>query len=385
VIRAGLDKSLPTLSSSTGRYQVRPVTCLYPTSTSAIIFTLHTSADPPIQFKMPSLSSDDETAVVTYLDEIDDEDVLRVVRKIRQRGNLPDYQVAEQRPRVMYSLDGEMIGTYRVEINTDAASTGVDIDSASAVAVPSTRPRRQKPKKKPDVGLPAPRYTFNESLQENMLEDFHLVRYNYEGESEPKKRIPSKKSPRRRRKLPRIIGSSPASPKRGQSQLGFNLFCGSGGLACSAADSQSASSKVRQQADEPDELPRSQLRRSMNSLRNEVGWLYDDMLGSGSDSETYGSEHESRSSTKKSKLGAGFTSLGLSRLWAGLGNKDADDDCSEDDSSGDDEDDYDYDDLRSELGSLTVASAESSKLTAEIVSPRGPQMGYSRSRRVFRA
>jgi hypothetical protein len=335
---------------------------------------------------MPSLSSDDETAAVTYLDEIDDEDVLRVVRKIRQRGNLPHYQVAEQRRRAMYSLDGEMIGSYRVEINTDAASTGADIDSASAVAVPSTRPQRKKPKKKPEVGLPAPHYTFNESLQENMLEDFHLVRYNYEGESEPKKRIPPKKSPRRGRKSPRIIGSSPASPKRAQSQLGFNLFCRSGGLACSAADSQSASSKVRQQADEPDELPRSQLRRSMNSLRNEVGWLYDDMLGSGSDtSSTYGSDHESRSSTKKSKAGAGFTSLGMSRLWAGLGKKDVDDEFSEDDSSSDDEDDYDYDGLRSELGSLTVASAESSKLTAEIVSPRGPQKGYSRSRRVFHA
>jgi hypothetical protein len=335
---------------------------------------------------MPSLSSDDEPAsAVTYLDEIDDEDVLRVVRKIRQRGNLPDYRVAAERPRVMYSLDGEMVGSYRVEINTDAASTGVDIDSASAPAAPSTRPRRQKPKKKPDVGLPAPRYTFNESLQENMLEDFHLVHYNYEGESEPKKRSPSQKFPRRRRKAPKIIGSFPAIPERAQSQLGFNLFCGGGSLGCSAADSHSASSKVRQQADELDELPRSPLRRSMNSLRNEVSWLYEDMLGSGSDSETYGSDHESKLSTKESKAGAGSTSFGLGRLWAGFGKKNTDDSCSEDDSSGDDEDDYDYDDLRSELGSLTVASNESSKITAQGVSPRGPQMGYDSSRRHFRA
>jgi hypothetical protein len=334
---------------------------------------------------MPYLGGD-KPGAVTYLDEIDDEDVLRVVRQIRRRGNLPDYRVEEERPHFVYSLDGEMIGSYKVEINTDAASTGVDIDSASAVAaaraVASTPPRRQKPKKKRNEGLPAPRYTFNESLQEDMLEDFHLVRYNYEGESEPKKRSPLRKSPQRRRKTHRIMASA-ESPKRAQTQLGFNLLC-----ACLPNASHFVSSKVKKPADETDGPPTSELRRSMNSLRNEASWLYEDMLGSESDSEIYGRDHESTSSNKESKAGAGLTTRGLMRLWAGLGEKNADDYCSEDDSSGDDEDDdeeedyVDDDDLGSEMGSLTVASTESS---TEDVSPRGPRTGYNSSRRNFRA
>jgi hypothetical protein len=308
---------------------------------------------------MPTLRSD-KPAAVTYLDEIDDEDVLSIVRQIRRRGNLPDIQVAEARPHVVYSLDGEMIGTYKVEINTDAASVAVDIDSASAVAsaraVASTArpPRHQKPKKKPDTGLPAPRYTYNESLQEDMLEDFSLVHYNYEGESEPKKSIPSKKSPQRRHKSHQIV-SSAASPKRAQTQLGLNLLCG-----CLPG------TQVQKAVDETEGPPRSELRRSMNSLRNEVSWLYDDVLGSESDSEIYGYQ-KSTSSNKDSKAGGGVTTRGLMRLWAGLGDKKADDYHSEDDSSSsEDEDDnnFDDDDLGSEMGSLTVASTESSSIIA---------------------
>lgn len=334
---------------------------------------------------MPPLKSY-KPAAVTYLDEMDDEDVLRVVRQIRRRGNLPDIQVAEERPHVVYSLDGEIIGTYKVEINTDAASiVDVDIDSASAVAsacavasaraIASTRPRRQKPKKKPDAGLPAPRYTFNESLQEDMLEDFHLVPYKYEGESEPKKRSPAKKSPQRRHKSHRIM-SSAASPKKVQTSLGLNLLCG-----CLPAVKP---------ADEPEGPPRSELRRSMNSLRNEVSWLYEDVVGGESDSEIYGHDHKSTSSNKESKAGTGLSTRELMRLWAGLGEKKADDHHSDDDSSGDeddedydDDDDYyfDVDDLKSEMGSLTVASTDSSILAAEDVSPRGSRTGYSSSRR----
>jgi hypothetical protein len=332
---------------------------------------------------MPYLSSD-KPAAVTYLDEIDDEDVLRVVRQIRRRGNLPDIRVAEERPHVVYSLDGEMIGAYKVEINTDAASIDVDIDSASAVAsaraIASTRPpRHQKPKKKADTGLPAPRYTYNESLQEDMLEDFYLVHYNYEGESEPKKRSTPKKSPERRRKSHRIV-SSTKSPKRAQSQLGLNLLCG-----CLPA------TKVQKPVDEPDGPPRSELRRSMNSIRNEVSWLYEDMVGSESDSEIYSPDHESTSSNKESKADGGVTTRGLMRLWAGLGERKADNYYSEDDSSGDDEDEdedekdyyFDVDDLGSEMGSLTVASTESSIVAAEDVSPRGSRTGFKSSKWKF--
>jgi hypothetical protein len=319
-------------------------------------------------------------AAVTYLDEID-EDVLRVVRQIRRRGNLPDIQVAEERPHVMYSLDGETIGSYKVEINTDATSVDVDIDSASAVAsarravAPFTRPRRQKPKKKPDMGLPAPRYTYNESLQEDMLEDFYLVHYNHEGESElKKKRSAAKKSPERRHKSHRIIASV-KSPKRVQTQLGLNLLCG-----CQPA------TEVRKPTDEPDGLYSSELGRSMVSIRNEVSWLYEDVVGGESDSEIYGDDHKSWSSNKESKAGAGVTTRGLMRLWAGLGERKADDYYSEDDSSSYDEDEdedesnFDVYDLRSEMGSLAVASTESSILAEEDVTPRGSRKGYESSR-----
>jgi hypothetical protein len=340
---------------------------------------------------MPSLRSY-KPAAVTYLDEIDDEDVLRVVRQIRRRGNLPDIQVVEERPHVVYSLDGEIIGAYKVEINTDAASIAVDIDSASAVASParavaSTRPPRQKPKKKADTGLPAPRYTYNESLQEDMLEDFYLVRYKYEGESESetKKRSTPKKSPKkspeRRRKSHRIM-SSAKSPKRAQTQLGLNLLCG-----CLPA------AKVKKPVDEPDGPPSSELRRSMNSIRNEVSWLYDDMLGSESDSEIYGPNLKSKSSNKEPKADGGSTTRGLMRLWAGLGEKKVDDYYSADDSSSDDNDNddddedgderdyyFDVDDLESEMGSLTVASTDSSILAAEDVSLRRSRMGLKSSK-----
>jgi hypothetical protein len=251
-------------------------------------------------------------------------------------------------------------------------SIDVDIDSASAVA--SARPRRQKPKKKPDMGLPAPRYTYNESLQEDMLEDFYLVHYNHDGESEPKKkRSAAKKSPERRHKSHRIIASA-ASPKRVQTQLGLNLLCG-----CQPA------TEVRKPTDQPDGLYSSELGRSMISIRNEVSWLYEDVVGGESDSEIYGDDHESWNANKESKAaGAGVTTRGLMRLWAGLGEKKADD-YSEDDSSGDDDDedesDCDVDDLRSGMGSLTVASTEASSLLAEEYgTPRGSWTGYKSSR-----
>jgi hypothetical protein len=335
-----------------------------------------TVSDPSYQSKMPYLKSD-KPAAVNYLDEVDDQSVLRVVRQIRRRGNLPDVKVAEERPHVMYSLDGEIIGTYKVEINTDAASISVDIDSASAVGSTSavTRPRRRKPKKKPDMGVPAPRYTYNESLQEDMLENFYLVPYNHERESEPKtKRIPPKKSPERRQKPHQIIASAASpkrvqSPKGVQSQLGLNLLCG-----CMPV------TKVRKPIDEPDGPPRSELRRSMNSLRDEARWLYDDVLGTESDSDIYGNDHESTSSNKESKARGGVTSRGLMRLWAGLGDKKVDDHFSEDDSSSDDEDEDEDDDIRSEMGSLTLASTESSSLAQEYVTPRGSRTGHKSSR-----
>jgi hypothetical protein len=327
---------------------------------------------------MPYLS--DKPVAVSYLDEIDDEDILHVVRKIRKRGNLPDIPVAEERPHVVYSLDGDMVGSYKVEINTDAASTGVDIDSASAVAAtrPSHSPRSHKTKK-PDKGLPEPRYTFNESLQEDMLEDFHLVRYKYEGESDPKIKGFSKKSPRRRRRAPRIVSSYSSvvseSPPRMQTPLGFNLLCGSGG--CLRSANIFTPSKMQKQADEPDEPPKSQLTRSMNSLRNEVSWLYDDMLGSGDDDTLYASDHESKSTTNPK---AGSLGLKLNRLWTGLSlaKKKTDDYCSDDDSSDGDET-FDDDDCGTHIESLTLASTESSITAEDLPLPR------QKDRRSFRA
>jgi hypothetical protein len=341
-----------------------------------------TASDPSIELTMPYLKSE-KSAAVTYLDEVDDKSVLKVVRQIRRRGNLPDVKVAEERPHVMYSLDGEVIGSYKVEINTDAASISVDIDSPSAVnsasAVASTRPRRQKPKKRPDMGVPAPRYTYNEALQEDILEDFYLVPYNHEGVTEPKKKIsPPKKSPERRQKSHQIIASAASpkrvqSPKGVQSQLGLNLLCG-----CMPVK------KVRKPTEEPDGPPRSELRRSMNSLREEARWLYDDVLGTESDSDIYGDDHESTSSNKEAIARGGVTSRGLMRLWAGLGEKKVDENYSEDDSSSDDDDDddfyFDVDDIKSEMGSLTLASTESSSLAQEHVTPRGSRTGHKSSR-----
>jgi hypothetical protein len=120
----------------------------------------------------------------------------------------------------------------------------------------------------------------------------------------------------------------------------------------------------------------------MNSLRNEVSWLYEDMVGSESDSDIYGPDHESTRPNKESKADGGLTTRGLMRLWAGLGEKKTDDYYSEDDSSGEDERDhyFDVDDLGSEMGSLTVASTESSILAAEDVSPRGSRTGFKSSK-----
>lgn len=288
----------------------------------------------------------------TTLDDIlnDDDVVLKVVNNIRRRGNLPELEPKEKRTHVVYSMDGEAVDSYRVEIQTDAASMLAEIDSASAVAAAVPKPKHRQ---QPEANLPAPRYTFNEALQEDMLENFHLVRYRYEDVDvpPPRRRSPRRKksSSTRKRCKPksRIVGStasfdsSPPQPKRAQSVLGFNLLCG--GFGCLPS-----TSVAKKPEPEPEEPAPNVLRRSMDSLRHEAKWLYSDMVGSASDSEGgYPSEPESTLTVEKK---AGWSG-GLGRLMTGLGKAS--------DTSEYESEDYSFDDdeTATEMGSLTVASS----------------------------
>jgi hypothetical protein len=77
-----------------------------------------------------------------------------------------------RKPQVFYSLDGEDIAAYEVEVNTDG-----DGDMAPALTTRDSSFANDTDKGH-NRNCPAPRFAYNESLREDIVEQFGLVEYH---------------------------------------------------------------------------------------------------------------------------------------------------------------------------------------------------------------
>lgn len=130
---------------------------------------------------------------------VDEQEIIEIIENIRRRSfSARARSIATPRPprtpEVLYSTDGDVVESYQVEINTESVgslrSTRSEIDDTYdyLMGVGSQRvptPRAATRARKPRGSSVRPRYSYSESLRQDIVETYGLVKYREEPSGTP--------------------------------------------------------------------------------------------------------------------------------------------------------------------------------------------------------